>query len=47
MVLFYNKSRKKIPENMTFRKFVKSQRDCNNLRIHGIRCICLQLLYKI
>lgn len=36
---FYNKSRKKISSNMTFKQFVKSGKKCNNFRVHSIRNI--------
>ena len=34
---FYNKSRKKIPSNMTFKQFVKSGKNCNNFKYHSFR----------
>ena len=36
---FYNKSRNKIPSNMTFKQFVKSGKKCNNLKHHGLRSV--------
>tara|TARA_Y100000741_G_C18251019_1_gene557303 strand:- start:1287 stop:1946 length:660 start_codon:yes stop_codon:yes gene_type:complete len=38
-LFFYNKSRKKIPNNMTFKQFVKSGKKCNNFKWHAINNI--------